>query len=51
MIWIVQPIIAHFVESVSVLNSGALASIRQRAADGGADAEGIADALDIGAAI
>lgn len=51
MIWIVQPIIAHFVQSVSVLNSGALASIRQRAADGGADAEGIADALDIGAAI
>lgn len=51
MIWVVQPIIAHFVQSVSVLNSGELASIRQRAADGGADAEGIADALDIGAAI
>lgn len=51
MIWVRQPIIAHFVQSVTVRNAGTLDSIRQRAADGGADAEGMADALDVGGAI
>lgn len=51
LVWILQPIIAHVVESVVVGNAGALDRIRQRAGDTGADAEGFADALDIGGAI
>ncbi len=46
--WITQPIIRHLVQSISVLNAEAIDAIRQRASDSGADAEGFADALDIG---
>ncbi|MCT8331774.1 YjgN family protein [Albidovulum sediminis] len=49
--FIVQPLIAHFCETTTVLNAAALSGIRQRAHDRGADAEGFADALDIGGAI
>lgn len=48
---IVQPIIGHVISNVMVENTAALANIRQRDADAGADAEGFADALDLGGAI
>ncbi|WP_417742086.1 DUF898 family protein [Salipiger sp.] len=48
---ITQPILKHYVTTLGVTNLPALAEIRQRAADTGADAEGFADALDIGGAI
>lgn len=48
---VVQPIIAHYVDTFTVINADALAEIAQRSADDGADAEGFADALDIGGAI
>ncbi len=48
---ITQPVIAHYVNTFSVLNVDAVQAIHQRAADSGADAEGFADALDIGGAI
>ncbi|MGB7261374.1 MAG: DUF898 family protein [Albidovulum sp.] len=51
LVFISQPIIAHFVETLSVFNPAALDAIGQRAYDKGADAEGFADALDVGAAI
>ncbi len=49
--FITQPLIAHFCETLSILDAGALADVRQRAYDKGGDAEGFADALDIGGAI
>lgn len=51
LVWITQPVIAHVVMSITVRNAGALDEIRQRAADTGADAEGFADALDVGGAL
>ncbi|MCH2165859.1 MAG: DUF898 domain-containing protein [Marinovum sp.] len=48
---IVQPIIRHYVETLAVINTDAFGQIAQRASDEGADAEGFADALDIGGAI
>lgn len=48
---IVQPIIKHYVETLTVINSDAIANIAQRESDTGADAEGFADALDIGGAL
>ncbi len=50
LVFISQPILAHFVDSATVTGAGALDSVRQRVADGGADAEGLADALDMGGA-
>ncbi len=51
LVMITQPIITHAVDSIQIQNAGHLATIRQRQADAGADAEGFADALDIGGAI
>lgn len=51
LVWITQPIIAHVVDNVTMLGSERLNNIQQRSADLGADAEGFADALDIGGAI
>lgn len=51
MAMIVQPIIAHYVDTLTAINVDAANMIRQRVADRGADAEGFADALDIGGAI
>lgn len=51
LVLITQPIIAHFCNSITVYNREALAEIGQREADKGADAEGFADALDVGGAI
>lgn len=51
LVWITQPIIGHVVQNITVQNAGHLDTIRQRAADAGADAEGFADALDVGGAL
>jgi len=50
MVYVTQPIYAHIVKSVSIRNPGALRDIRQRDGDEQADAEGFADALDVGGA-
>lgn len=51
LVLITQPVIAHLIETMQVNNADALNHVRQREADKGADAEGFADALDIGGAI
>ncbi|MCB2130730.1 MAG: DUF898 family protein [Rhodobacteraceae bacterium] len=51
LVFITQPMIAHFVDTLAVRNPAGLDSVRQRAYDKGADAGGFADALDVGAAI
>ena len=50
-IWITQPIIAHVVDNIVLSGAEHLDAIQQRSADAGADADGFADALDIGGAI
>lgn len=42
--------LAHFVRSVTLINAEHLNRLHQRVADKGADAEGFADALDVGSA-
>lgn len=49
--WVAQPIVAHLVQSVTITNAEALDAILQRAADASVDAEGFADALDVGGGI
>ena len=49
--FIIQPIISHFVTTITIMNAQHLDDIKQRAADDMADADGFADALDTGAAI
>jgi len=49
--FIMQPLIAHFCDTLALHNAGALAGIRQRAHDASVDADGFADALDIGGSI
>lgn len=51
MILITQPILAHYIDTIRVRNPEALNRIAQREAETGVDAEGFADALDIGGAI
>ncbi|MEL6565760.1 MAG: DUF898 family protein [Pseudomonadota bacterium] len=51
LVMITQPIIEHAVNSITVFNSHHLDTIRQRSADSFADADGFADALDVGGAI
>ncbi|MEL6886319.1 MAG: DUF898 family protein [Pseudomonadota bacterium] len=51
LVMITQPMIEHAVNNVRVDNADHLDTIRQRAADDGADAEGFADALDVGGAL
>ncbi|MCV2894381.1 YjgN family protein [Lentibacter sp. XHP0401] len=51
LVFITQPTIAHFITTFTVHNADALNDIRQRASETGVDAEGFADALDIGGAI
>ncbi len=50
-ILITQPIIAHVVDNAALSGAEHLNNIQQREADEGADAEGFADALDIGGGI
>ena len=51
LVMITQPVIEHAVNNLHVYNADHLNTIQQRAADAGADAEGFADALDVGGAI
>lgn len=51
LVMITQPVIEHAVNNVTVHNAGHLDTIRQRSADSFADADGFADALDVGGAI
>lgn len=51
LVMITQPVIAHAVENIRVFEPAHLATIQQRVADTGADAEGFADALDVGGAL
>ena len=48
---IVRPVIAKLANSIRIENAAALADVRQRAFDAGADAGGFADALDVGGAL
>ena len=50
LVFINQPILGHFVDSVTVTGAQAIDVVRQRVSDRGADAEGLADALDMGGA-
>ncbi|WP_299688663.1 DUF898 family protein [uncultured Tateyamaria sp.] len=51
LVMITQPIIEHVVNNVTVHNADHLDTIQQRSADSFADADGFADALDVGGAI
>ncbi len=51
IIFVTQPILAHFVVNTRILNADALHEIEQRSRDEMVEAEGFADALDVGAAI
>ncbi|MFY0634416.1 MAG: DUF898 family protein [Vannielia sp.] len=50
MVFITQPILRHYVEETAVIGATKLDAIRQRVGDDVVDAEGFADALDVGAA-
>ncbi|MBU2983619.1 DUF898 domain-containing protein [Lentibacter algarum] len=50
LVFIVQPMLSHFVTELTVHNKDGLNTISQRAAETGVDAEGFADALDVGGA-
>ena len=50
-VFITQPILEHYVSETQVINPEALNSIMQREQDDFAEAEGFAEALDVGAAI
>lgn len=50
-VFITQPILEHYVSETQVINPEALNTIKQREQDDFADAEGFAEALDVGAAI
>lgn len=49
--FVTLPLAAHFAGTTSLTNSRALTAINQRARDEFAEAEGFADALDVGAAL
>jgi hypothetical protein len=50
-VFVTLPNLRHYAETLTLENSEALAQITQRARDDFAEAEGFADALDVGAAI
>lgn len=50
LILITQPVLAHYVEKLEIVNAEGLNRIAQREAETGVDAEGFADALDVGGA-
>lgn len=51
IIFVSQPVLEHYVVETKILNSEALDDIQQRSRDEMVEAEGFADALDVGAAI
>ena len=46
-----QPVLREYVQSLTIINPAALDDITQREGDDFVEAEGFADALDVGAAI
>lgn len=50
-VFVTLPVMRHYAETIKILSSHHLASIRQRPRDEFSEAEGFAEALDIGAAI
>ena len=50
MALISRPVLAHFVSTMVVLDADGLTQVRQREAEAGADADGFAEALDVGGA-
>jgi len=50
-VFVKMPLARHFTETIEIVNAHALSGIGQRARDEFAEAEGFADALDVGAAI
>lgn len=48
LVMVSQPIISHYVTSTTILNASQLDTVRQRGGDEMVDAEGFADALDVG---
>ncbi|PQV55641.1 uncharacterized membrane protein YjgN (DUF898 family) [Defluviimonas denitrificans] len=51
LVFLIQPIIAHFAETLTLTDPSIIDEVQQRAYDPAADAGGFADALDVGAAI
>lgn len=51
MIFVSQPVLEHYVQETQIINPEALDDIQQRSRDEMIEAEGFADALDVGAAI
>ncbi|MEM7240801.1 MAG: DUF898 family protein [Pseudomonadota bacterium] len=51
LVWITQPILEKYVTTLTINNAQALNDISQREGDDFVEAEGFADALDVGAAI
>ncbi|PLS19991.1 DUF898 family protein [Neptunicoccus cionae] len=51
LIFVRQPVLEHYVQETQILNPAALDDIQQRSRDEMVEAEGFADALDVGAAI
>lgn len=51
LVFIRQPLLAHYANETTILNTGGLRNITQRAGDEMVEAEGFADALDVGAGI
>ncbi|QPH54287.1 DUF898 family protein [Pontivivens ytuae] len=49
-IFVSMPLVQHYVETLRIENAEALADVRQRAEDDFMEADGFADALDVGAA-
>ncbi len=49
-IFVSMPLVQHYVETLRIENADALAAVRQRAEDDFMEADGFADALDVGAA-
>jgi len=50
-IFITQPLLAHYMTTLTIENGRELDTVAQREADDMVEAEGFADALDVGAAI
>lgn len=50
MTLVTRPVLAHFISTLAVLEADGLAQVRQRVGEAGADADGFAEALDVGGA-
>ena len=51
LVWMIQPILDHYITSAQLNNIAALENVRQSEKSRVSDAEGFADALDVGGAI